>query len=125
LALVVSLEGIVVGLSRVTPTQLSGSRTGASLRKWRVIELIEKDHGGYEVRKLPYGEVCIWYPDHFVLECECGGLLLYPSSASLCRCGTDHSDLVRDLFDNQTGAGSYPWYEGRSLLPEEGPFSLG
>jgi hypothetical protein len=90
-----------------------------------VIELIEKDHGGYEVRKLPYGKVCIWYPDHFVLECECGGLLLCTGSASLCRCGADHRDLVRDLFDNQTSAWSYPWYEGRSLLPEEGPFSLG
>lgn len=90
-----------------------------------MIELIEKDHGGYEVRKLPYGEVCVWYPDHFVLECECGGLLLCSGSASLCRCGADHSDLVRGLFDNRIGAGGYLRNEGRSLLPEEGPFSLG
>jgi hypothetical protein len=93
--------------------------------EWRVIELIEKDHGGYEVRKSPYGKVCIWYPDHFVLECECGGLLLCNGSASLCQCGADHSDLVRDLFDNQTSVGNYPWYEDSSLVPEEGPFSLG
>ena len=89
-----------------------------------MIELIEKDHESYEVRKLPYGEVCVWYPDHFVLECECGGLLLCADSTALCRCGADHTDLVRDLLDNQTSAGSYPWYEDRSLLPEEGPFSL-
>jgi hypothetical protein len=90
-----------------------------------VIELIEKDREGYEVRKLPYGKVCVWYPDHFVLECECGGLLLCTGSASLCRCGADHNDLVRDLLDNQTGAGSYLWYEGRLPVPEEGPFSFG
>ena len=90
-----------------------------------MIEPIEKYSGGYEVRKMPYGEVCVWYPDHFVLECECGGLLLCADSASLCRCGADHSDLVRSLLGNQTGAGSYPWYEDRSLLPEEDPFSLG
>lgn len=89
-----------------------------------MIELIEKDRVGYEVRKLPYGEVCVWYPDHFVLECECGGLLLCAGSASLCRCGADHRDLVRGLFDSRIDAGGY-LYEGRSLLPEEGPFSLG
>ena len=88
-----------------------------------MIELIEKDRGGYEVRKLPYGEVCVWYPDHFVIECECGGLLLCAGSDSLCRCGADHGDLVRSLFDNRIGAGGY-LNEGRSLLPEEGPISL-
>jgi hypothetical protein len=125
LALVVSLEELVVGLSPANPTQLSVSRTGASLRRWRMIELIEKDHGGYEVRKLPYGKVCIWYPDHFVLECECGGLLLCTGSASLCRCGADHGALVRVLIDNRIGAGGYLRNEDRKLLPEESPASLG
>ncbi len=90
-----------------------------------MIELIEKDREGYEVRKLPYGEYCIWYPDHFVLECECGGLLLCADSTALCRCGADHSNLVRSLFDDQIGAWNYPWYQERPLLPEEGAFSLG
>ena len=90
-----------------------------------MIGLTEKDHGGYEVRELPYGKICVWYPDHFVLECECGGLLLCAGPASLCRCGADHSDLVWGLLDNRPGAESYPWYEDHSLLPEEGSFSLG
>jgi hypothetical protein len=90
-----------------------------------VIQLIEKDREGYEVRKLPYGKLCIWYPDHFVLECECGGLLLCADANALCQCGADHTDLVRDLLDNQTGVGSYPWYGERTPVPEDGPFSFG
>jgi hypothetical protein len=53
-----------------------------------VIELIGKDREGYEVRKLPYGKVCTWYPDYFVLECECGGLLLCADSTALCNAVT-------------------------------------
>jgi len=88
-----------------------------------MIELIERDRGGYEVRKLPYGEVCVWYPDHFVLECECGGLLLCAGSTSLCRCSADHSDLVRGLLDNRIGAGGDPWNESR--YPSENSPSSG
>jgi hypothetical protein len=87
-----------------------------------VIELIARDHGGYEVRELPYGKVCVWYPDHFVLECECGGLLLCADPASHCRCGASHSALIRDLFDNRIGAGDYPWNESR-YLSENSPSS--
>ena len=90
-----------------------------------MIELIGKDREGYEVRKLPYGKVCTWYPDYFVLECECGGLLLCADSTALCRCGANHTDLVRDLLDNQTDAGSYPWYKDRLPVPENVPFSFG
>jgi hypothetical protein len=82
-------------------------------------QLIEKDREGYEVRKLPYGNVCIWYPDHFVLECECGGLLLCADSTALCRCGADHTDLAWDLLDNQTGAGSDTWYEDRRPIQDD------
>jgi hypothetical protein len=90
-----------------------------------LVQLIEKDREGYEVRKLPYGKFCIWYPDHFVLECECGGLLLCADSTAVCRCGVDHTDLARDLLDNQTEAGSYPVYGNRRPVPADGPFSLG
>ncbi len=90
-----------------------------------MIQLIEKDREGYEVRKLPYGNVCIWYPDHFVLECECGRLLPCADSTALCPCGADHTDLVWDLLDNQTGAGSYTWYGDRRPAPEDDPFSFG
>jgi len=87
-----------------------------------VIQLIEKDREGYEVRKLPYGKVCIWYPRHFVLECACGGLLLCADSTALCRCGADHTELARNLLDNQTDAGSHPWYEDCTPVPKSGPF---
>jgi hypothetical protein len=90
-----------------------------------LVQLIEKDREGYGVRKLPYGKFCIWYPDHFVLECECGGLLLCADSTAVCRCGVDHTDLARDLLDNQTEAGSYPVYGSRTPVPADGPFSLG
>lgn len=87
-----------------------------------MLQLIEKDRAGYEVRKLPYGKVCTWYPNHFVLECECGGLLLCADSTALCRCGADHTDLAWDLLNDQTGGGSYTWYEDRTPVPEDGPF---
>ena len=90
-----------------------------------MIQLIEKDREGYEVRKLPYGNVCIWYPDHFVLECECGRLLPCADSTAFCPCGADHTDLVWDLLDNQTGAGSHTWYGDRRPAPEDDPFSFG
>ena len=90
-----------------------------------MIELIGKDREGYEVRKLPYGKVCTWYPDYFVLECECGGLLLCADSTALCQCGADHTALAQDLLDSQTDTGSYTWFGDCSPFSEGGPFSFG
>lgn len=83
-----------------------------------MIEISEKVSGGYEVRKLPYGKVCTWYPDHSVLECECGGLLFCAGSAPICRCGADHTALVRDLSGSIPTQGA-SWRGDLFLPPEE------
>ena len=84
-----------------------------------MIEMSEKSRGCHEVRWLPYGKACVWYPQHSVLECECGGLLLCGGSAPVCRCGTDYTGLVEELVTGVIDVGCSLWHRDLSLLPEE------
>ena len=89
-----------------------------------MIEVSGRNHGSYEVRELPYGKTCTWYPDHFVLECECGGLLFRTNSASVCWCGADHTELLEELEDTQTGEASSSWHSA-AARPEGTLLSIG
>jgi hypothetical protein len=77
-----------------------------------------EDRRRYETGKFRYGESYIWYPDYLVLECECGGLLFYPSTIPVCRCGKDHASVVRKLADMRFEEEPPPWYASR-CWPQE------
>ena len=65
--------------------------------------------GHYEVHEAPFSRTYEWHPAYVTLECYCGeGLTLSGTSpVSVCRCGTDHSEIIRDIRERE------------SLLPHE------
>jgi hypothetical protein len=57
--------------------------------------VIERIEGHYEVHELPQGRDYTWCPECVVVECECGERLLLTLSEATCRCGVDHTTVVR------------------------------
>jgi hypothetical protein len=73
-----------------------------------VIECIE---GHYEVEETSYGQAYIWYPEHIVVECDCGQRLVLSASETVCSCGADHAALVRETLASQKASdrAPHPW----------------
>lgn len=57
--------------------------------------MIECTEGHYEVQKVSYGEAYIWCPERVVVECDCGERLALTVSEAICKCGVDHTSLVK------------------------------
>ena len=59
--------------------------------------------GRYEVKEAPFSRTYEWHPSHVTLECDCGEELTLSgtSPASICRCGTDHSAIIRDIQERE------------------------
>ena len=59
--------------------------------------------GRYEVKAAPFCRTYEWHPSHVTLECDCGEELTLSgtSPASICRCGTDHSAIIRDIQERE------------------------
>src|SRR5215217_6619674 len=59
--------------------------------------------GRYEVKEDSFSRTYEWQPGCVVLECDCGQELTLPgtSTAPTCRCGADHSAIVRNLQDRE------------------------
>ena len=59
--------------------------------------------GHYEVKEAPFSRTYKWHPSHVTLECDCGEELTLSgtSPASICRCGTDHSAIIRDIQERE------------------------
>ncbi len=58
--------------------------------------IIESAEGRYESQDVKFGTVYRWCPECVVLECDCGERLILTSSVTTCRCGTDHTAVVRE-----------------------------
>jgi hypothetical protein len=52
--------------------------------------------GHYEVEQTSYGQAYVWRPEQIVVECECGERPVLNASETICSCGVDHADLVRE-----------------------------
>lgn len=63
--------------------------------------MIESTEGHYEVQKVSYGEAYVWCPEQVVVECDCGERLVLTTSEAICKCGADHTSLVREQLDSQ------------------------
>jgi hypothetical protein len=57
----------------------------------------------YEVHDAPFSRSYTWQPAYLTLECGCGERLTLAGSSStpICRCGTDHSAIVRDIQERE------------------------
>jgi hypothetical protein len=73
--------------------------------------IVECTEGHYEVQKTSYGEDYVWCPEYVVVECDCGVRPVLTASETVCGCGADHLDLVREeLASRQASDGtSHPW----------------
>lgn len=88
----------------------------------RIVECIE---GHYETKEMPYGWVYKWYPEHVVVECECGERIVVTRSVTICGCGADHTAVVREALAATEQSGdevSHPWRAQRSPAAEGIPF---
>jgi hypothetical protein len=69
--------------------------------------IIEGTKAHYETHEVPFGRIYEWHPEQIIVECDCGerSTLTATSTTSPCRCGTDHSALIREI---QKHKGSLP-----------------
>ena len=65
--------------------------------------LIERYEAHYEMHEVPFGRIYHWYPTHIIIECDCGENLRFDtiSTITTCQCGADHSDIVRDIQEQE------------------------
>ena len=53
----------------------------------------------YETHEVPFGRTYEWHPERIIVECDCGERLTLTatSTTTVCRCGTDHDAIIRDI----------------------------
>ena len=73
--------------------------------------VVERIEGRYEVHQMPCGKSYVWSPECIVVECSCGQRLGLTSSATICRCGTDHTALLHETLAawQPLDAAPHPW----------------
>ncbi len=66
-------------------------------------KILERIEGHYEVHEGPFSRAYTWHPAYVTLECDCGERfsLTATSTTATCRCGTDHSALIRDIEERE------------------------
>lgn len=66
--------------------------------------------GRYEVQDVEFGKVYKWRPEGVVVECDCGRRPTLTGSITVCACGVDHGDVVREYLDRREGdEAARPW----------------
>jgi hypothetical protein len=64
------------------------------------VRVIEREHGGYEVREVPHGKVYSWNPGRLRVECEYGEVLDREESevaSGICECGAKCEESLGGL----------------------------
>jgi hypothetical protein len=66
-------------------------------------KILVRIEGHYEVHEAPFSRSYTWQPAYLTLECGCGERLTLTGTSStlICRCGTDHSAIVRDIQERE------------------------
>ena len=77
--------------------------------------IIENIKAHYETHEVPFGRVYDWYPEHIIVECDCGERFTFTatSATTTCRCGTDHSGVVREIQGHEgrlPDESIHPWH---------------
>jgi hypothetical protein len=73
--------------------------------------VIECTEGHYEVQETSYGKDYVWCTECVVVECDCGERPVLSASETVCGCGADHADLVREVlaFRQASDRTLHPW----------------
>ncbi len=75
-----------------------------------MVTVIERSGGRYEVQDVEFGQVYKWCPECVVVECDCGEMTILTPSMATCRCGADHTALVRGEHVTRRGDEAlHPW----------------
>ncbi len=100
-----------------------------------VTRIIENIKAHYETHEVPFGRGYEWHPGHIIVECDCGErfTLTATSTTATCRCGTDHSALIRDIQEREVRLPdnlTHPWFHdaqvrGRQRLRDEAAYPEG
>ena len=77
-------------------------------------KILEHIEGHYEVHEGPFSRAYTWHPASVTLQCSCGEkfTLTATNTTATCRCGTDHSALIRDLEEQEgqlPDKSTHPW----------------
>ena len=61
-------------------------------------KIVVRIEGHYEVQEAPFSRSYYWHPALVTLECDCGEKLTLTAASTTptCRCGVDHSAIIRD-----------------------------
>jgi len=75
------------------------------------VEIIERVAGHYEAQDVEFGRVYRWCPKCVVIECDCGERRIFTGSSTVCECGIDHTNEIREeLFARWLGDEAlHPW----------------
>ena len=78
-------------------------------------KILEHIEGHYEVHEGPFSRAYTWHPASVTLQCSCGEkfTLTATNTTATCRCGTDHSALIRDLEEQEgqlPDKSTHPWH---------------
>ena len=78
-------------------------------------KILERIEGHYEVHEGPFSRTYTWHPAYLTLECGCGErfTLTASNTTATCRCGTDHSALIRDIQEREgqlPDKSVHPWH---------------
>jgi hypothetical protein len=65
-------------------------------RRQMVVLVIGRVEGRYETQAVPFGEVYAWRSGRVVLECDCGEVVTFIGSKTVCSCGMNHAATVRE-----------------------------
>ncbi len=79
------------------------------------MELIERVAGHYEAQDVEFGRVHRWCPECVVIKCDCGERQIFDCSSTVCECGRDHADDIREeLSTRRLGDEElHPWRYAR------------
>ena len=61
-----------------------------------MVTIIECTESHYEAQKKSYGRAYVSYLECVMVECDCRERLVLTASEAACRCGADHTALVRE-----------------------------
>lgn len=79
------------------------------------MEIIERVAGHYDVQDVEFDGVYRWCPGRIVIECDCGERRIFAGSSSICECGMDHADEIREELSARRlkQAELHPWRYAR------------
>ena len=77
--------------------------------------IIEDIEAHYETHEVPFGRIYEWHPEHIIVECDCGERFTFTaaSTTTTCRCGTDHSAVIREIHKHEgrlPDKSIHPWH---------------